>query len=78
MLNRLRLENFKAWREADLAFGKVTGFFPSDRKFLAVAVAGRAVVLNAMDSDWGEHKALMDELGVEVDELCPQRVARRA
>lgn len=27
MLNRLRLENFKAWREVDLAFGKVTGFF---------------------------------------------------
>ena len=27
MLTRLKLENFKAWREADLAFGKVTGFF---------------------------------------------------
>ena len=27
MLNRLKLENFKAWREADLTFGKVTGFF---------------------------------------------------
>ena len=27
MLNRLKLENFKAWREADLKFGKVTGFF---------------------------------------------------
>ncbi len=27
MLSRLKLENFKAWREADLAFGKVTGFF---------------------------------------------------
>ena len=27
MLNRLNLENFKAWRTADLAFGKVTGFF---------------------------------------------------
>ena len=27
MLNRLNLENFKAWREADLTFGKVTGFF---------------------------------------------------
>ena len=27
MLNRLRLANFKAWREADLTFGKVTGFF---------------------------------------------------
>lgn len=30
MLNRLKLENFKAWREADLAFGKVTGFFGSN------------------------------------------------
>lgn len=27
MLNHLRLENFKAWREADLKLGKVTGFF---------------------------------------------------
>ena len=27
MLTRLRLENFKAWREADLQLGKVTGFF---------------------------------------------------
>ena len=27
MLNRLKLANFKAWEEADLSFGKVTGFF---------------------------------------------------
>lgn len=27
MLNRLKVENFKAWRGADLAFGRVTGFF---------------------------------------------------
>ena len=27
MLTRLKLDNFKAWREADLTFGKVTGFF---------------------------------------------------
>ena len=27
MLTHLTLENFKAWRKADLAFGKVTGFF---------------------------------------------------
>ena len=27
MLNRLKIENFKAWREADLGFGRVTGFF---------------------------------------------------
>ncbi len=51
-------------------------FDRSDRKFLAVAVAAKAVVLNAMDSDWGDHKALMDELGVEVNELCPQHAAR--
>ncbi len=27
MINRLKLSNFKAWREADLQFGKITGFF---------------------------------------------------
>ena len=27
MLSRLKIENFKAWREVDLAFGKVTGLF---------------------------------------------------
>ena len=27
MLTRLKLKNFKAWREADLQFGRVTGFF---------------------------------------------------
>ncbi len=27
MLNRLKLENFKAWRDVALTFGKVTGFF---------------------------------------------------
>lgn len=27
MLNRLKIENFKAWRYADLQFGKVTGLF---------------------------------------------------
>ena len=27
MLKRLQLWNFKAWRRADLPFGKITGFF---------------------------------------------------
>ena len=27
MLSRLKIENFKAWRKADLTFGKVTGLF---------------------------------------------------
>ncbi len=47
-------------------------FDRSDRKFLAVAVKAEAVVLNATDSDWCEHEALMDQLGVEVKQLCPE------
>ena len=49
---------------------------PSDRKFLAVAVVTNAVVLNATDSDWGEQEALIETLGVKVDQLCPQHVSK--
>ena len=52
-------------------------FDRSDRKFLAVAVVANAVVLNATDGDWSEHQTLMDELGVEVEELCPHLLHRR-
>ena len=45
-------------------------FDRSDRKFLAVAVESGAVVVNATDSDWCEHRTLMEGLGVEVDQLC--------
>ena len=53
-------------------------FDRSDRKFLAVAVSAEAVVLNATDSDWGEQKKLMDALGVEVEQLCPQHASEDA
>ena len=53
-------------------------FDPSDRKFLAVAVVARAVVLNATDSDWGEHADLMGTLAVEVHQLCPQHAGKQA
>ena len=49
-------------------------FDPSDRKFLAVAVIASAVILNATDSDYGEQGALMNDLGVRVEQLCPQHV----
>ena len=52
-------------------------FDPSDRKFLAVARVAKAVVLNAVDSDWGEQAALMDELGVKVCQLCPQHASKQ-
>ena len=51
-------------------------FDPSDRKFLAVAVEAKAVVLNAVDSDWTEHETLMEDLNVEVIQLCPQHASR--
>lgn len=51
-------------------------FDRSDRKFLAVAVVANAAVLNATDSDWNEHKALTEELGVEVRQLCPQHATK--
>lgn len=51
-------------------------FDPSDQKFLAVAVVGRATVLNATDSDWAEHAALVSGLAVKVEQLCPQHAAK--
>lgn len=51
---------------------------PSDRKFLAVAVVARAVVLNATDSDWGDQAMLLDALSVEVSQICPQHASRQA
>ena len=38
-------------------------FDRSDRKFLAVAVAANARVLNATESDWHEHEALNGRVG---------------
>ena len=52
-------------------------FDRSDRKFLAVAVVAKAVVLNATDSDWHEHEALMAKLRVAVVQLCPQYAEKR-
>ena len=49
---------------------------PSDRKFLAVAVKAGAVILNATDSDWDEHHALLDQLRVPLEQLCPQHQSK--
>lgn len=51
-------------------------FDRSDRVFLAVALVGGATVVNATDSDWDEHAGLMDELGVAVEQLCPQHARK--
>ena len=47
-----------------------------DAKFLAVAVKADAVIVNAADSDWAEHRELTDRLGIDVRQLCPQHATR--
>ena len=50
----------------------------SDRKFLAVAAAVNAVIFNATDSDWDEQATLMEDLKVEVRQLCPQHMTKQS
>jgi hypothetical protein len=53
-------------------------FDPSDQKFIAAVVADqrRSVIVNCVDSDWAEASAELDESGVQVFELCPDRIPR--
>ena len=48
----------------------------SDRKFLAVALVAQATILNATDGDWSEQEALTNNLGVTVQQLCPQHASK--
>lgn len=49
---------------------------PSDRKLLAVAVKAGATIINATDSDWDEQSALLERLGVPLEQLCPQHQSK--
>jgi hypothetical protein len=51
----------------------IAAFDPSDHKFVAVALAGPqpAVVLNAVDTDWWEHRAALTRNKVNIEFLCP-------
>lgn len=48
-------------------------FDPSDRKFVAVALASPNAppVLNAVDSDWWDFREALESNGVEIKFLCP-------
>ena len=48
----------------------------SDRKFLAVAMKAKATIVNATDSDWAEQASLMNDLRVDVCQLCPEHAER--
>jgi len=49
-------------------------FDKSDQKFVAVALASgeKPPILNAVDSDWWNHRAALTAAGVNVEFLCPQ------
>lgn len=49
------------------------GFDRSDQKFLAVALKSQltATIHNATDSDWEQFSAPIEELGVFINQLCP-------
>jgi hypothetical protein len=52
----------------------LAAFDPSDRKFVAVAVASgeRPRILNAADTDWWIHREALRRHGIEVGFLCPE------
>ena len=47
-----------------------SNFDPSDRKFAAIACNASAVVVNATDSDWVNHRDVISECGITVDNIC--------
>jgi hypothetical protein len=49
-------------------------FDPSDRKFVAVALASgeQPEILNASDTDWWHHREALSRHGAQVRFLCPQ------
>lgn len=53
-------------------------FDKSDQKFVAVALASgeNPLILNAVDSDWWNHRAALTAAGVNVEFLCPQHAPR--
>ena len=52
---------------------ELSKFDPSDRKFVAAALAcdEDPTIANAVDSDWLESRAALDAAAVRVHELCP-------
>ena len=58
---------------------RLQGFDRSDRKFVAVALASgmEPEILNAVDSDWAQYDAALQDAGLHIRYLCPQHVSPR-
>lgn len=57
-------------------FDGLVGFDPSDRKFVAVAIASglNPPIYNAVDSDWWDYGEALAASGVEVTNICPDQI----
>lgn len=64
------------WRRFDEfpAIDALSTFDRSDQKFVAVALASKESpsVLNAIDSDWWNHRDALEAVGVRLEFLCPR------
>jgi hypothetical protein len=79
-IRRIRIEeNADRIFEAFPADASLATFDRSDRVFvtLALVARGNPRILNAVDSDYAEHKAVLEGVGVLVHELCPNCIRRR-
>ena len=64
------------WRRYDEFpnLANLSTFDKGDQKFVAVALASgeKPPILNAVDSDWWNHRHALNAAGVNVEFLCPQ------
>ena len=54
-------------------------FDPSDRKFVAVALASlnQPEILNAVDTDWWHYREPLERNGVRIRFLCPDEIQKK-
>jgi|GEM_PF-6172569 hypothetical protein len=90
MLTRLKLGNFKSWRDKRLIEVEIEydendcatlPFYmqdEDDRKFAAVAlkVDPHPPIIDATDTDWELHNAVVIQAGLTVQELCPTYIQK--
>ena len=56
---------------------RLRSFDQSDRKFAVAASIRSAAVLNAVDSDWLEHRVALAENGIRVEFVCGEAAATK-
>jgi hypothetical protein len=80
ILNELMKTGRLIYRSASQLPGELgpEHFDPSDQKFVAVALASDPPdpIVNAVDSDWSEHRAALKQAGLTIIELCPDCIAQ--